>query len=129
MKYAVSKGLNIAINTRVDDGAANGGWRNTLKFNPTTKYGAYSYEEACIQPLADALGRSMEATTEVAFTLQGEMGATAMYYPQEWIGVIERTRQRIVEAADMDGTLVNTSRIEIGVGITNLLLYLFLLIF
>ncbi len=44
-----------AVNARVDDGRALGGWRNTLNFDPAQRYGRFSYEEAILNPLADAM--------------------------------------------------------------------------
>lgn len=45
LQYAVSKGLDLAIHARVDDGRSLGGWRNTLDFDPLQPYYNYSYFE------------------------------------------------------------------------------------
>ena len=55
--------LSIALNARVDDGRALGGWRNTIRFNPLEPYGNYRcvHAHACSVVQAGALeenGRS-----------------------------------------------------------------------
>ena len=117
MKYAASKGLNIAVNAHVDDGRALGGWRNTIKFDPTKKYGTYSYEEIILNPLADMLGAAAAAGSEVEFTLQGEMGATVFAYPNEWMEVADRIRNRIVTLRAQDG---RAGPVLVGIGANNL---------
>lgn len=117
MKYAASKGLNLAINARVDDGRSLGGWRNTLDFSPIRKYGKYSYEEAILNPLADMLSDAAAVGSQVEFTLQGEMGATIFFHPEDWIEVIERMRNRIVSARVLDN---RAGPVLIGLGANNL---------
>jgi hypothetical protein len=117
MQYAASKGLNIAVNARVDDGRSLGGWRNTLKFNPTQKYGKYSYEEIILNPLADMLSSAAAAGSQIEFTLQGEMGATVFAYPNEWIDVVQRIRSRITTARATSGT---AGPVLVGLGANNL---------
>lgn len=117
MKYAASKGLNLAVNARVDDGRSLGGWRNTLDFSPALKYGKYSYEEAILNPLADMLSAAAAVGSQVEFTLQGEMGATVFFHPQEWIEVIGRIRNRIVTARALDN---RAGPVLIGLGANNL---------
>lgn len=117
MKYAASKGLNLAVNARVDDGKALGGWRNTLKFDPTQKYGNYSYEEIILNPLADMLSEAATAGSQVEFTLQGEMGATVFSYPNQWIDVVNRIRSRIVSSRATDS---RAGPVLVGLGANNL---------
>jgi hypothetical protein len=83
---------------------AQGGWRNTLVFDPTAKYGKWSYEEAIIQPLADAAAAAASSGTQIEFTPQGEMGATVYFHPEEWREVLERTRTRMESARRDAGT-------------------------
>lgn len=120
MKYAVDKGLNLAVNARVDDGRSLGGWRNALDFIPNKRYGKYSYEEAILYPLADALGKAADPNTELSFTLQGEMGATVFYHPLEWIQVIADVRERIQRAAAYPAPGLSAKQnILIGIAVNN----------
>ena len=97
LQYAADKGLGIAVNARVDDGLSLGGWRNTLVFDPLEHYGNYSYLKAILYPLADAVRLAMDNGTHVDFEMQGEMGATAFFYPRQWITTGNLVRQRILE--------------------------------
>lgn len=116
MRYASSKVLELAVNARVDDGRALGGWRNTLNFSPTQTYGAFSYESAVLNPLADALAAAAAPGAPVEFTLQGEMGATLFFHPREWIEVVGRVRDRIAAARQAGG---NPGPVAVGLGINN----------
>jgi hypothetical protein len=51
-------------------------WRNGIVFSPLAKYGAHSYMEVMLEPLADALGQALPPWMPIYFALQGEMGAT-----------------------------------------------------
>ena len=116
LAYAASNGLDIGVNARVDDGRKQGGWRNSLNFDPTKNYSMWSYETAFLDPIADAIIASTEPGTEVDFTLQGEMGATAFMHPKEWIDVIDRIRNKI-----RIGRLQNdvNGKTQIGMGMNN----------
>lgn len=85
------------VNVRVDDGKSLEGWRNTLLFSPTQEYGQFSYETAILNTIADTLVESVQSSDDVqlAFTLQGEMGATIFFFADEWMDVMDRIRQRI----------------------------------
>ncbi|KAJ9517676.1 hypothetical protein QJQ45_025138 [Haematococcus lacustris] len=65
-------------------------WRNGLVFDPRQRYGGISYEEIMLQPLARALARyeSDPRLKRVHFALQGEMGATVMRYPTQYLNMI-----------------------------------------
>ena len=115
VQRAVDLGLDITVNVRVDDGRNLGGWRNTLDFSPVQTFGSYSYEEAIINPIVDVLIQTAKNTTEIDFTLQGEMGATVFFYPQEWQTVINRTYDRL-SAARGPGAAPT----KIGLGLNNL---------
>jgi hypothetical protein len=85
-------------------------------FDPTAKYGKWSYEEAIIQPLADAAAAAARPGTQVDFTLQGEMGATVYFHPEEWREVLERTRTRVESARRDAGT---EGPVLVGLGANN----------
>lgn len=115
IQYAADKGLNLAVNARVDDGRSLGGWRNTLDFDPTKKYGSYSYEEVVINPIADMLAAAAAPNTQIDFTPQGEMGATVFFYPNQWVGVFNRARLRM-----QSGRAGGQGRVLVGLGTNNL---------
>ena len=125
MKYAASKGFSLAVNARVDDGRSLGGWRNTLNFSPVEKYGAFTYEEAVLNPLADIMAAAVATlpAAEIDFVLQGEMGATLYFHPEDWIAVIARIRQRMTAARGGAETTPSSSSstksTKIGLGINN----------
>jgi hypothetical protein len=45
--------------------ACRGVWRNGLLFNPTVKYGEYSYADIMLMPLAEALRDSLAAVAKL----------------------------------------------------------------
>jgi hypothetical protein len=69
-KHAVEQGFDIAITAHLDDGNMAGVWRNSVKFEPQRR-GSYngqetfSYEEAMLFPIADAIKRAAKANTKV----------------------------------------------------------------
>lgn len=108
ISHATNLGFDIAVNTRVDDGRQLGGWRNTINFNPLKKYGNYSYLEAILYPIADALLAATTPLTRLSFTLQGEMGATVAFHPHRWIKVTENIRQ-----------YMSSRQVAVGIGLNN----------
>lgn len=64
-QHAVDRGLNLAVNVRVDDGRALGGWRNTIDFDPLARHGRWSYAEAFLYPIIDALKLASTPETKV----------------------------------------------------------------
>lgn len=117
LKYASDKGLNLSVNARVDDGRSLGGWRNTLNFDPTQKYGSYSYEEAILNPIAASIAAAAKSGSEVQFTLQGEMGATVFFNPIAWQTVIQRQRSNIKQERSSNG---RSGPVLVGLGANNL---------
>lgn len=115
MQHAVKLGFDISVNARIDDGRQLGGWRNTIRFDPLIKYGNYSYLEAILYPLADAMKRAAGPDTRLSFTMQGEMGATISTYPTSWIKVLKLLKQRL---KDVPGE-GQEDRITIGLGINS----------
>lgn len=90
------------------------GWRNTLDFSPLTRYGRWSYAEAILYPLADAIASALEPETRVDFVLQGEMGATAFFHPDDWVRTRELVQRRM--AAAQNATLDN---LRFGLSVNN----------
>ena len=115
MARAVAANLSVALNVRVDDGAALGGWRNTLDFDPTRRYGKFSYEEAILTPLADAAAAAAHPGARLAFVPQGEMGASVFFFPEEWVGVNARLRARLARGGAQAeiGLAINSERARV----------------
>ena len=111
---AVDLGFDIEVNARVDDARELGGWRNTLDFSPLEVHGKHSYVTAVLNPIADVMIQAAGPDTELALTLQGEMGATVYFYPEEWVKVIADLRERI------DGQRPGSPSVKIGLGANNL---------
>eukprot|EP01025_Chloroclados_australasicus_P033446 TRINITY_DN3411_c0_g1_i2.p2 TRINITY_DN3411_c0_g1~~TRINITY_DN3411_c0_g1_i2.p2 ORF type:complete len:362 (-),score=59.47 TRINITY_DN3411_c0_g1_i2:442-1527(-) len=96
-EYAIDHGLSISLSPHLDDGLEQGGWRNTLRFDPLVPYGNYSYADIMLYPLADALSSVLTPSTKVWFGLQGEMGATVMYNPRRYTLLFDILKTRILE--------------------------------
>lgn len=91
---AVDLNLSIAITPHLDDGLAQGRWRNLLNFDPLKKHSGYSYSEAILYPLVDALKAVAKPNTQIYFGLQGEMSATIFRHPQSWESVASDIKKR-----------------------------------
>ena len=97
---AVDENLSIALTPHLDDGLGQGRWRNVLVFDPLEKRGGYSYAEAVLYPLADAISAVARADTKVYFGLQGEMSATVFRHPRSWKSLVGTLKDRISAGRD-----------------------------
>lgn len=104
-REAVHLNLGISIVPHLDDGGGSKAWRNGLVFNPLEQYGGLSYMDIMLHPIADALAAAMRPepagfrpATRVWFAMQGEMSATIMRYPLEYISAAQQLKQRIAQA-------------------------------
>eukprot|EP01025_Chloroclados_australasicus_P021362 TRINITY_DN2248_c0_g1_i2.p1 TRINITY_DN2248_c0_g1~~TRINITY_DN2248_c0_g1_i2.p1 ORF type:complete len:458 (+),score=41.31 TRINITY_DN2248_c0_g1_i2:706-2079(+) len=111
-QYAINKGLDITLSPHLDDGLELGGWRNTIRFDPMTKYGGFSYADIMIYPLADALAATANANTKVWFGMQGEMAATVIFNPNSYAQLVPLIKSRIA-----DNGLAQTWNIKVGLGL------------
>eukprot|EP00887_Chlorella_sp_A99_P004275 scaffold15.g4275.t1 len=95
-EHAVDRGFDIAVNVHADDGMQMNGWRNTLAFDPLEPFGNFSYVDAFLSPIADALAAALRRrpTTRVWLALQGEMGATVFFYPWSWVEVADQVGRK-----------------------------------
>jgi hypothetical protein len=109
LQKAADMGFDIEINLRIDDGRSLEGWRNTLLMSPTEKYGNYSYETAFINPMLDLL-EQIDYEGDLSFTVLGEMGASMMFYAEEWISIVDRARTRLDASRP-----ATASKVKIGV--------------
>ncbi|KAI7835519.1 hypothetical protein COHA_010593 [Chlorella ohadii] len=104
--YAVDRGLDVSINAstqfepkvHLDDGRQQNGWRNTIPFDPLWPYRGFSYFDAVLAPIVDALNL-------------GEMGATVWFYPSAWARVSDMVRDRLRPAV--------RNKVRLGLGINN----------
>jgi hypothetical protein len=113
LQKAADMGFDLEINLRIDDGRTLEGWRNTILFSPTEVYGNYSYETAFIDPVVDLLTQ-LSYDGDLSFTVLGEMGASALFYAEDWIGIMERVRQRLD-----DSRSASAPPVKIGVQLNN----------
>ena len=61
----------------IDDGRAQNGWRNTLAFDPLLPVKGFTYFDALLAPIVEALILALDNSSGPAWlSLQGEMGAT-----------------------------------------------------
>lgn len=70
---AVDRGFSIAVTPHLDDGHGDKAWRNGLVFDPTQRYGDFSYVRVMLEPLAEALALlELRRDTKIWFAMQGE---------------------------------------------------------
>ena len=83
-------------------------WRNGVVFDPSSKISGFNYQEVLLDPLARALGRSIDlSSTKINFCLQGEMGATVFRFPKKYKKLLSSIRQEIIDASSS-----SVSRVE-----------------
>ncbi|WIA33971.1 hypothetical protein OEZ86_007066 [Tetradesmus obliquus] len=125
---AMRQGMTLYVRPHLDDGTANGAWRNGLLLQPEAKHSGYSYYDIMLAPIADALRDSLAAAAaggflrtlpgqkrpHVYFAMQGEMSATIMRFAGQWAGIIPRLRDRVGNAhADIKmGVGLNFNRLD-----------------
>ena len=97
---AVDANVSIALTPHLDDGMGQGRWRNILIFDPLQKLAGFSYAEAVLYPLADALNAVARPDTRIYFGLQGEMSATVFKYPLSWKKLINDIRERLAKGKE-----------------------------
>ncbi|EFJ48011.1 hypothetical protein VOLCADRAFT_91598 [Volvox carteri f. nagariensis] len=142
-RRAIEEGLGISIVPHLDDGGRRvahlalntafiiqrkgyefnlhltAAWRNGLLFNPKQKYGGFSYQEVMLNPTVDALAAALAAKPAwvdplpVWIALQGEMSATVLYHPREYLQLVEEMRERLLMGMRRAGA--PDSYIKVGV--------------
>lgn len=73
-----------------DDGRAQNGWRNTLAFDPLKPLAGFSFYQAVLAPITDALSRVLDGNATAWLSLQvwGLRGDSS----REWLlGMADRT--------------------------------------
>jgi hypothetical protein len=118
----------LAVRPHLDSGDGTGAWRNGLLLDPSRAYdGQYSYVDAMINPLADALASAQArwapqaaammqpSLPQIDLALQGEMSATVVRYPGQWQALIEPTRKRASSSSTTTPDNKNNN-VRIGVG-------------
>lgn len=110
-KRAIDAGLSIAVTPHLDDGTGQGRWRNILNFDPLDKRSGYSYVDAVIYPIADALNAVAADQTDIYFGMQGEMSATVFRHPSSWRSLIATIKDRVGK----DRSTLFKGHIQVGV--------------
>ena len=93
-KRAVELELDIAILPHVDAAGPQSGWRNDFDLNPLESCGGYSYQQAMVDSIANALEESANEKTRVEFVLAGEMGQSVFAYAEAYLKIMSDLRQR-----------------------------------
>ncbi|KAI8466695.1 MAG: hypothetical protein J3K34DRAFT_432891 [Monoraphidium minutum] len=92
ISYAVDKyNVDVAILAHLDN-MKEYTWRNLLQFSPLVKYGGYSYKDAVLRPMADAVNKAAKPGTRVVFTLNGETGKSVSQYSKHWLDLVPVAR-------------------------------------
>ncbi|GAX73151.1 hypothetical protein CEUSTIGMA_g604.t1 [Chlamydomonas eustigma] len=101
LRHAAAAGIqSVSVIPHVDSASTGGtwtikSWRNGIVFGPSIRYGGLSYEDIMLQPLAVALGSSLPLSTDIYFSMQGEMGATVFRYPKDYSALVVRMRDLV----------------------------------
>ena len=74
LSHAAARGFDLAVNVHADDGSQQGGWRNTLDFSPLERFRGYSFTDAVLLPITDALAAAVGPRTRAWLSLQVWVG-------------------------------------------------------
>ncbi len=90
---AEQNGLQVSLLPHIDTAGSIQEWRNQLDIDPEQIHRGYSYDSALIGPLLTAASRS---TKPVLLSLAGEMGRSVFRYPDAYLRMQQRCRQRAI---------------------------------
>jgi len=90
---AVEHDLDLSILGHLNSGGKVEDWRNFFLFDPLVEYAGYSYQQAMIEPIVEALVATVGPQTRVEFSLTGEMGRSAFVYPESYVQLIDSLHQ------------------------------------
>lgn len=97
IRQAVRRGLHLAILPHLDPALLEDSeieWRNHFRFRPGETIGAGSYESLLIDPLVEAIEAEAYSTTQVDFSVSGEMGLSLFEHPEDYRALVQRLRKR-----------------------------------
>lgn len=82
---AVENNLEIAITPymeefRIGDGSVY--WRNRVSMDPLKQHKGFSFKQALIDPIVEAIAAGVPQETFVEFSLEGEMGESIRYHSE-----------------------------------------------
>ncbi|HEX8200275.1 MAG TPA: hypothetical protein VF590_07295, partial [Isosphaeraceae bacterium] len=109
---AVELGLDVAVLPHVDAAGPEFGWRNRFDLDPRKPCGGYSYRQAMIDPIVDALGAAIGPTTRVELALTGEMGRTVFAYPEAYRSILAELRRHPRLGRSKIGVSINFNEVS-----------------
>lgn len=93
-REAVKHQLAITVLPMVDATGKVTEWRNFFDLDPVRKIGGFSYETALLNTVLEALEDSVPAGHRVEMALEGEMGRSLFSFPESWLAILNRIRER-----------------------------------
>jgi hypothetical protein len=67
---ALAQPPRLLLKVHADDGRADNGWRNTLAFDPLEPFSGFSFYDAVLAPITDALARVLHSNSTAWLSLQ-----------------------------------------------------------
>jgi len=86
---AVAHDLDLAILVHLNSWGKIDDWRNHFRLDPLVRHGRYNYQEALIAPIADALAETIKPSTQVHFSLAGEMGHSLFAHAESYTRLVD----------------------------------------
>lgn len=81
---AAAHDMDLAVLVHLDSWGKIDDWRNHFRFDPLVRHGKFSYQEALITPIADALAATVTPSTRVDFSIAGEMGRSVFAHADSY---------------------------------------------
>ncbi len=84
--------MELSVLAHLNAGGKIYEWRNHFQFDPLRQYKGYSYKEALIDTIAEALLEAKMTNAGVDFSLTGEMGHSVFSHPESYLDLVNQLR-------------------------------------
>lgn len=91
---ATTLGMDISLLAHLNSWGENSEWRNYFRFDPLREYRGYTYQEAVIAPILEALAEAEVPLNHVELSLCGEMGTSVFSHPESYRQIVRAIRRQ-----------------------------------
>lgn len=91
-RSAAEHDMEIAVVAHLNSAGPVHDWRNNFVFDPLVEYRGYTYGQAMLQPIVEALRTTPLAKKEVDFAVAGEMGRSVFDHPSSYTTLLRQLR-------------------------------------
>ncbi|QDS99181.1 cellulase family glycosylhydrolase [Adhaeretor mobilis] len=89
---AAALDMDVSVLAHLNAGGEIYDWRNRFEFDPLTEYEGFSYQDAVIGSIADALEKTVKPGMQIDLALAGEMGQSVFAHPASYRKMMQHLR-------------------------------------